>query len=84
MQTALEILKLTYVISYFALGIWWWVTWIGMHNNTIDGNTYKLINPFAVFDKNQFTEQGNSWRIKNLICDALLIILAIIYGIYNW
>ena len=84
MEIALGIIKVAYLIAYLILGIWWWVSWVGMHNNTIDGNTYRLIYPFIIFDKKQFNEKGNSWRRSHLTCDVIMFVFGLIYFGYNW
>ncbi len=73
------ILKLIAIASYLGLAVWWWVTWQGMHNNTIDGNTFRLIYPFIIFDKTQFTEKGNYWRIRHLYANGVAILFSTIY-----
>ena len=77
MEMAVIVLKLIGVFGYLGMAAWWWITWLGMHNNTIDGNSFRLIYPFVVFDKSQFTEKGNYWRVRHLYVDVVAIIFSI-------
>lgn len=79
MEAIVIILKFVAILGYIGLAVWWWITWMGMHNNTIDGNTFRLIYPFSVLDKTQFNEKGNYWRKQHLYVDVAGIILSIIY-----
>lgn len=82
MELLIVLAKVLGVVSYLGIAIWWWVTWMGMHNNTIDGNSFRLIYPFIIFDKSQFTEKGNYWRIRHLYADTVAIILSIVIWAY--
>jgi hypothetical protein len=53
------LLKLSFLAGYLVLGVLFFFYFMGMHNNTIDGNSFRLLNPFAMFDKSQFTDKGN-------------------------
>lgn len=46
------------------IGIYGIVCFVGMHNNTIDGNTFKLLVPFVTWDSRHFNERGNYWRVR--------------------
>ena len=48
------------------LGVLFFIYYMGMHNNTIDGNSFRLINPISLFDSSQFNEKGNQFRVKFL------------------
>ena len=74
--------KIIGLMGYLGIAVWWWVTWLGMHNNTIDGNSFRLIYPFIIFDKSQFTEQGNYWRVQHLYADGAAIIFSVVYWVY--
>ena len=60
------ILRLTFIAVYSILGILFFVYFIGMHNNTVDGNSFRLLNPLSILDKSQFNEEGNRYRNKFL------------------
>ena len=77
MELLETIINLLGIVGYIGVVIWWWVTWMGMHNNTINGNTFRLIYPFIVFDKFQFTEKGNVWRKRHLYAWLWGIVLSI-------
>ena len=40
-----------------------WIYFVGMHNNTKDGNSFRLLNPLSLFDSSQFNDEGNRYRI---------------------
>lgn len=60
------LLRLSFLAGYSILGVLFFIYFMGMHNNTIDGNSFRLLNPFAMFDKSQFTDEGNRYRQKFL------------------
>ena len=60
------ILRLMFLAAGLILGILFFVYFIGMHNNTVDGNSFRLLNPLSFFDKSQFNEEGNRCRINFL------------------
>jgi hypothetical protein len=84
MEELTVLLKLIGISGYIILAIYWWVTWIGMHNNTIDDNSFRLILPFISFDKRQFTESGNKWRVKHLYANAGIVIWSLAYWLYSF
>ena len=81
MDTIVVIFKLVVIIGSIPLSVWWFITWMGMHNNMADGNTFKLILPFYVFDKDLFNEKGNKWRLRQLYTDAIILFFSLIYWI---
>ena len=60
------VLRLMFLAAGLILGTLFFVYFIGMHNNTVDGNSFRLLNPLSFFDKSQFNEEGNRCRIKFL------------------
>lgn len=61
------------------LGILGLVNFIGMHNNTKDGNTFRLLNPMSLFDPSQFNEEGNRYRSSLLKIFGLSAILGLAF-----
>jgi hypothetical protein len=61
------LLRLSFIAGYVILGVLVFVYFMGMHSNTIDANSLRSLNPFAMFDKSQFTVKGNMYRHKFLI-----------------
>jgi len=55
------------------LGVLFFIYFMGMHNNTIDGNSFRLINPFSLLDSSQFNEEGNRYRRKFLVLWVALV-----------
>ena len=82
MELITELAKIIGMIAYLGLAVWWWRTWLGMHNNTIDGNSFRLIYPLIIFDKSQFTEKGNYWRVQHLYADLAAIVFSVLYWAY--
>jgi len=82
MEALIIILKVVGIFIYLVLGVGFWVTWMGMHNNTIDGNSFRLMYPFIVFDKTQFTDRGNYWRSRHLLLYVVGIVLSIGYWVF--
>lgn len=83
MELLAIIVKLVFIFAVIILAVWWWVTWLGMHKNTITGDCSWLMYPFAIFDKRQFTDKGNYWRRKHISVYAILILLIFIAWMYT-
>ena len=81
MDDLIIVLKVVGIFIYLVMGAIFWVTWMGMHNNTIDGNSFRLMYPFVMFDKTQFTEQGNYWRTRHLLLYVIGLPISFIYWI---
>ena len=64
--------------GWFIISVVWFVLLIGMHNNTNDGNTFKLMNPAVWFMASEFNEKGNKYRKAMLWLYAIGIIASII------
>ncbi len=62
----MELLKAIFGIllafSWLILLAVWFVVFMGMHNNTKSGNSFRLLNPFILFQPSEFNEQGNRYR----------------------
>jgi len=58
------LLRLSLLAMYFVLGILFFVYFMGMHNNTIDGNSFRLLNPVSFLDASQFNDEGKRYRVK--------------------
>ena len=78
LSVAQVLLRLTFLAVNLILGVVFFVYFMGMHGNTIDGNSFRLMNPFSYFDESQFNEEGNRYRIKFLKLWLALIPLGII------
>ncbi len=84
LSLAQVLLRLSMLAAYLVLGILFFVYFLGMHNNTKDGNSFRLLNPFALFDKSQFNDDGNRYRIKLLRLILVGSVLsAIVIGIFG-
>jgi hypothetical protein len=81
MDDLIIVFKVVGIFIYLVIGGIFWVTWMGMHNNTIDGNSFRLIYPFVIFDKAQFTERGNYWRVRHLMLYLIGVPISIALGI---
>ena len=66
LSIAQVLLRLAFLAAYLILGVLFFVYFMGMHGNTIDGNSFRLMNPFSVLDESQFNEEGNRYRVKFL------------------
>lgn len=79
----MEVLEVIFILIgifvYLGLVVWGFITWMGMHNNTIDGNSFRLIYPFIVFDKTQFTDIGNYWRRQHLKVQVVVAVFSAAY-----
>ena len=62
MELLTGILTTILVIGIFLLSVAWFVIFMGMHNNTRDGNSFRLLNPFILFIPGEFNEIGNKYR----------------------
>ena len=62
----MELLKAIAIMAlsagWLALAVVWFVLFMGMHNNTKSGNSFRLLNPFILFLPSEFTEKGNKYR----------------------
>ncbi len=58
------LLRLTFLAAYLIFGILFFVYFMGMHNNTIDGNSFRLLNPFSFLNDSHFTDEGKRYRVK--------------------
>ena len=65
-------------VVWFIFSIAWFVLLIGIHNNTNDGNTFKLINPAVWFMPSEFNEKGNKYRKIMLWLYAIGFVIGII------
>ena len=77
MELLRAILTLIFTFGQFALGVAGFIIFMGMHNNTKDGNSFRLLNPLIIFMPDEFTEKGNKYR-KAMLWFCLC---AIIYGV---
>ena len=75
LSVAQVILRLVLLAAYLFLGILFFVYFMGMHNNTTDGNSFRLLNPLSLFDKSNFNEQGNRCRVKFLLVWLAALVL---------
>lgn len=79
----MEVLEVTFILIgifvYLGLVVLGFVSWMGMHNNTVDGNSFRLIYPFVVFDRSQFTDAGNYWRRRHLAFQAVVVVFTAVY-----
>ena len=76
------VLRLFFLAMPLIIGVVWLVTLVGMEKNTVDGNSYRLLNPIAYFDKAQFNEVGNRFRrlhLKTWIAAGVLGVLYLAY-----
>ena len=74
------VLRLIFIAVYLILGILFFVYFIGMHNNTVDGKSFRLLNPMSIFDSSQFNEEGNRYRNKFLkVWVAGLLLVPLIF-----
>ena len=72
------ILRLAFLGVNLFLSVLFFAYFMGMHGNTIDGNSFRLLNPLALFDPSQFTEEGNRYRLKFLKLWLALIPMGIV------
>jgi hypothetical protein len=84
LSVAQVIVRLALLAAYLFLGVLFFVYFMGMHNNTADGNSFRLLNPLSFFDKSKFNEEGNRCRVRFLMvwlaALALLPITDIVLG----
>ena len=78
------LLRLALLAAYVILGILFFAYFMGMHRNTIDGDSFRLMNPLSVLDKSQFNEEGNRYRVKFLrlwlAMIPLIFVTLIVFG----
>jgi hypothetical protein len=73
------------VIGIFLLSVVWFVIFMGMHNNTKDGNSFRLLNPFILFMPSEFNEVGNKYRKAMLwLYFGSTIFMAAIYYVRDY
>jgi hypothetical protein len=85
MELITGIITTILVIGVFILSVAWIVIFMGMHNNTKDGNSFRLLNPFILFMPGQFNEVGNKYRRAMLwIYLGSFIISAAIYYVRDY
>ena len=75
MELIQVIIKILAIAVVFGFGIVNFVFFMGMHNNTIDGNSFRLMNPFILFLPNEFNEKGNEYRKKALKLDIFCLVV---------
>jgi hypothetical protein len=84
LSVAQVLLRLAFLAAYLILGILFFVYFMGMHGNTIDGNSFRLLNPFTLLDKSQFNDEGNRYRVRFLklwlAAIALVLITLMVFG----
>jgi len=75
LETLFQLLKMTYILGYLGIAVWWWTTFVGMHNNTIDGYSFRLTAyPLPLFYSEHFTEDGNKYRLSHFRALATSVI----------
>jgi len=79
MDDFVALIKIVGIFIYLTMAIIFCVTWIGMHKNTIDGNSLKSMYPFVLFDERQFTEEGNYWRKRHLQLYVVCLSFSVIF-----
>jgi len=82
MEAVIVVVKIVALLGYLGLSVWWWISWMGMHNNTIDGNSFRLVYPLAMFDERQFNDKGNYWRKQHLYSYGIGIAFSILFWLY--
>ena len=86
LSVPMESLFLTSKIIYFLLLatalITSIVSWVGMHNNTSDGDTFKLMALAFTLEEDEFNERGKAWRKLHIKCLIALLSLLFILGGY--
>ncbi len=82
MEIAWKIVVVLYFLAWIIAVLVAIRSWVGMHNNTNDGNTFKLLTPVFMLEDSDFNEKGKAWRTMHLKADAFCIFLFIIWCIY--
>jgi hypothetical protein len=65
------LIRVIFVIGSFVLCVAFFVIFIGIHNNMKGGNTFRLMLPLVLFERSQFSEVGNRYRVRFLILYAV-------------
>lgn len=76
-----DIVLVLFMVTGFGLSVLYAASWFGMHENTKDGNTFRLARPFTNFEKEHFNEAGNKARIFHLKIWASSILWG---GLFYW
>jgi len=80
MELPYTLIKLIVISSWFCLSAAYFLFFMGMHNNTKSGNSFRLLLPWALFDASEFNERGNWFRRASLA----LWLLSIPYALLCW
>ena len=62
MSEALAVIEPLLLLACYGCGLVGARYWVGMHNNTVDGDTFRLMWPWAELDASNFNEEGQRCR----------------------
>ena len=73
------VLRLLFLGALLVVGLIWFVTLVGMEKNTLDGNSFRLLNPISYFDQTHFNDDGNRFRRLHLKTWVAAGVLSVLY-----